>query len=403
MWFKIRAVWLRELLDSVRDKRTLYMMVLLPIVLMPLFILIGPAVLVRQQEALAEEVQVALVVGAEEFPELVAWIEATGALAIQTAPPGSDPKALQARLAERQVHLIVELPQDAAARLAAEQPVPVRVTLASGHSRSRMAAAVLETLLGRFGEALVAQRLAARGLSRELLEPFAVEIYDVTPEGQFAGRLLSIMVPFFIVVWAVAGGMYAAIDAGAGEKERNSLESLVMTPVPGVVIVAGKLLAVATIALVAVLLLTASAAGSLLYLLPRVIGANEMFRVSLTAGGVASLFITIVLFVVFVSAVQLALSVFSKSFREAQSYVTGLMFAVMLPAMYLMFVEETGAALWLYLVPVLNVLLVCREALMGTGDLVPVLITLVSLLAAGAAAFALAVRAFTSERVLFRT
>jgi len=197
--------------------------------------------------------------------------------------------------------------------------------------------------------------------------------------------------------------MDTAIDAGAGEKERNSLESLIMTPVPAVVIVAGKVLAVATVAFVAVLLLIGSTAASLLYLLPRLMGVDESLSVSLTAGGAVSLLAALTLFVAFVSAVQLGMSVFSKSFREAQAYVTCLMFIVMLPAMYLMFVEETGTALWVYLIPVLNVLLVSREALTGSASLLPVLLTLASLTVAGGVAFGLAVRAFGSERVLFRT
>src|SRR5690606_971144 len=143
------------------------------------------------------------------------------------------------------------------------------------------------------------------------------------------------------------------------------LECLIMTPVPGVVIVAGKFLAVATVSFVAVLLLIASTSVSLLYLLPRIIGAADTVSVHLTIGGLLALMATMALFVGLMSAVQLAMSVFSKTFREAQAYVTALMFAVMLPAMYLMFVEETGAALWIYLIPVLNVLLVCREVLMG--------------------------------------
>jgi len=152
-----------------------------------------------------------------------------------------------------------------------------------------------------------------------------------------------------------------------------------------------------------VLLLIASTSVSLLYLLPRIIGAADTVSVHLTIGGLLALMATMALFVGLMSAVQLAMSVFSKTFREAQAYVTALMFAVMLPAMYLMFVEETGAALWIYLIPVLNVLLVCREVLMGTAGLPQVLVTLGALVVWVALAFGLAVRAFTHERVLFRT
>ena len=403
MWDKIRAVWFREMLDTVREKRTLYMMILLPIVLMPVITLIGPYMTVRQQETLAQEVPVAVVVGSEQLPQLVGWIEATGALAIEALPAGADLGALEERLREGDVHLIVELPEGAAERLLAEQPVEVRVVVEAGSRRSAMAAELFKALLGRYSDQLVAMRLAERGLSQQLLEPFVLQERDITPREQLAGRLLGMMVPFFVVVWAVAGGMHTAIDAGAGEKERNSLECLIMTPVPGVVIVAGKFLAVATVSFVAVLLLIASTSVSLLYLLPRIIGAADTVSVHLTIGGLLALMATMALFVGLMSAVQLAMSVFSKTFREAQVYVTALMFAVMLPAMYLMFVEETGAALWIYLIPVLNVLLVCREVLMGTAGLPQVLVTLGALVVWVALAFGLAVRAFTQERVLFRT
>lgn len=403
MWAKIRAVWVREMLDSVRDKRTLYMMILLPIVLMPVMTLIGPFMTVRQQESLAEEVPVAAVVGAEHLPELVGLIEASGALAIERLPAGADIPALEERLREGDLHLIVALPAGAVDRLVAEQPVEIQIVVEAGTRRSAMAAEIFRALLGRYGEQLVGMRLAQRGLSQELLEPFVVQARDITPRERLAGQLLGMMVPFFVVVWAVAGGMYTAIDAGAGEKERNSLECLIMTPVPGVALVAGKFLAVSTVSFVAVLLLIASTSVSLLYLLPRIIGVTDMISVQLTVGGLAALVATMALFVGLVSAVQLAMSVFSKSFREAQAYVTGLMFAVMFPAMYLMFVEETGAALWTYLIPVLNVLLVCREVLMGAAALAPVLVTLGSLVVWLALAFWLAVRAFTHERVLFRT
>src|SRR5690606_10750180 len=140
VWFKIREVWRRELLDRVRDKRTLYMMVRLPIVRMPGIMLLGPVMAVRQQESLAGQVPVALVAGGDQLPGLMEWIKATGALAIETAPPGSGPEEWAQRLGAGEVQLVVELPPDARDRAAAEEPVTVRVVVAGGNPRSARAA-----------------------------------------------------------------------------------------------------------------------------------------------------------------------------------------------------------------------------------------------------------------------
>src|SRR5690606_25945466 len=101
---------------------------------MPVITLIVPYMTVRQQETLAQEVPVAVVVGSEQLPQLVGWIEATGALAIEALPAGADLGALEERLREGDVHLIVELPEGAAERLLAEQPVEVRVVRSEEHT-----------------------------------------------------------------------------------------------------------------------------------------------------------------------------------------------------------------------------------------------------------------------------
>lgn len=406
MWFKIRAVWARELLDTVRDKRTLYMMVLLPIVIMPLVMLIGPVVVVRQQEAIQEEPMVIALAGGAPLVEVTSWLETTGGFIVDPGANASDDAwaALEARLREGDIHLIVSLDDEAEARWQAQAPISVELVYYSGSSRSTTALQRFQAALQAYGAQVGASRLAERGLPAQLVQPFQVtSVQDVTSEEQFTGRLLASFIPFFIVVWAVMGGMYTAIDAAAGEKERNSLESLVMAPTSTSALVMGKFLAVATVTLAAVMLLIASSVVSILYALPKLLGA-EAIAVSINAGHVAFLFVVMALFVALTSAVELGFSVYSKSYREAQAYMTALAFLVMLPSMYLMFAEPAEVALWTYAVPVVNVLFIVRDVLEGSlPGVEPLLLTLGSLTVTAGLALWLTQRAFRNERIIFRT
>lgn len=407
MWGKIRAVWFRELLDTVRDKRTLYMMVLLPIVLMPLIMAAGPVLMIQQQEAMQETVPVMSLVGGERAGELSAWLGGSGLINVEAVSGAVDAGgrgALEQRLHDESIDLIVYVDEHAHELLASEQPVPFEVVFNSASQRSAMALQRFEAALESYRAQVVDERLVERGLSPELTRPFAItEMRNVAPQEKMAAQILGMIVPFFIAVWAVAGGMYTAIDAAAGEKERNSLESLVMAPVPAAVLVIGKFLAITTVTLVAVILLIVSSSVSMLYIVPRLLGEAGMMSTGLTIGGMLLLFVVMALFVALVAAIQLGMSVFSKSYREAQAYMTGLMFVVMLPAMYMMFMEEVGAALWAYFVPVLNVLLVAREILDGGSTAPALLATIGSLALLAAVALWGTLRAFRHERVVFRT
>lgn len=404
MWAKVRAVWARELLDTVRDKRTLYMMVLLPIFIMPVVMLVGPVVMVRQQEALQQETAVVAFHGGPVPGELTAWLEAQEGFAVETGTTGEDALArLQERLEAGEIQLIVSVAGYAAALWAAEEPVPVELIYYANSSRSSAALQRFQALLQAFGAQVGAARLMERGLSPNLVQPFTVTgTRDITPEEQFTGRLLGMFVPFFIVVWAVMGGMYTAIDAAAGEKERNSLEPLVMVPAPTSAIVLGKFLAVATVTFVAVMLLVTSSVVSFLYVLPQLLG-DEVLTVSLKPGYLLYLLAFVALLVALTSAVELGLSVYSKSYREAQAYISALVFIIMLPSMYLGFAEIEDPAMWTYAVPVLNVLFVVRHMLAGSlPDAAPMAIAFVSLFIAAGVALWWAQRAFRDERVIFR-
>lgn len=401
-WFAVRTVWFKELVDTVRDKRTLIMMVLLPLVLMPLVFLIGPVLMQREAQALTESLPVAVFVGDAGAIKLQQWFSETNAL---DASHVTELDRSQADKSVRRgdVDLIVYV--HAGNDTASEATVPLELVYESRRGKSLNALRRFEGHVQVYSGQIVAERLAQRALSPTLLEPLQVTaVHDLTTDEQIGGRILGMILPFLIAIWAVTGGMYTAIDVAAGEKERGTLESLIMAPVSRGALVVGKFLAVVTVAFTAVSLLIASMLVSILYLMPRLMGEDGLsLQFAMEPLGVMLLLIVMVLFIAMVAALLLALSAFGKSFREGQSYTTGLMIVVMLPGMYFMFVEDVSVAAWVYAVPIFNVMLVLRELLEGMANWAHLGITLASLAVCAGIAMLASFKVFLNERVLFRS
>lgn len=400
-WRTVRTVWMKELVDTVRDKRTLYVMVLLPLVLMPLITLGGPLLMQRQGEAVEQALPPALFVGDSSAAALSDRFSELGILDVQYHRE-LDRSEAERLVQDREVELVAYVyPSDPRP----EAPVELDLVYNSKFSASLNALRRIEAQLAYESDQLVASRVVELGLSTDLLEPYRiVQVHDLTTEQDISGQILGMLLPFFISMWAVMGGMYTAIDVAAGEKERGTLESLIMAPVSRAALVFGKLLAIATVSFIANLLLIASMVVTIFFLMPKVLGGGEMalsYHIDLVS--LLMIIVLMVLFIVMVSAVLLALSTFGKSFREGQSYTTVLTFAVMLPGMYFAFVPEITVATWVYAVPIFNVLLVLKNLLEGSIEWLNLGVTFASLIVCAVLSVFAAYRIFLNERVLFRS
>ena len=262
------------------------------------------------------------------------------------AEPGVTEEEARARVENGEVDVAIALA--ASSSYAADDgTLEVEFIYDASRSSSTRAVSRTEALLHVWGEQVATERLAAHGLSVSIVEPMRiVAFHDITPDpdGVLGGILLASLLPMFAALGAVAGGMYTALDAGAGEKERNSLESLMMAPVSRTSLVLGKFAAIWTVTFVAVALLIFSMSVSVIYVLPRLMGDAEI-ALRLTVLDALALFVLMGLFVAVSSAIQLSLSVFARSFREGQAYMTALTFAVMLPGMYVSFSSLSQATL----------------------------------------------------------
>lgn len=335
------SVYLKELIDALRDRRTLVTVLLSSVAVGP-FVLVLVSSLVAGIEQRAEARSV-VVAGIEHAPSLANYF-ARQTYAVRPAPADYEEQLRRSRFGDP---VIVVPPGFEAALRGAEAPVVEVVSAASNQRASTGVGAVLRLLRG-FDREQVTLRVALRGVSPALLEAVRVEERDLADAATRAAQLAT-MVPFFVLMAMLYGALNAALDTTAGERERGSLEPLLMTPAPRAAIVLGKWAAVATVAmLIAVLSCLSFVPGQWLL---RSEALAAMFRFGWRE---AAWFVALLLPLAGgLSALLMALAARCKSFKEAQANATVLVLAVSLLPLVTIFNQE-GEAAWHLWVPALG-------------------------------------------------
>jgi len=390
-----RAVYAKEMLEALRDRRTLLVMILLPALVVPLATLGIPYLQQRQQRVLQTATPAVAIVGQDDG--LLRLARTTRLIQPVRA---SDP--LRA-LRERRVLAVVRLPSQMEAVIARSGQVRVGIQYDASDPESTAARDKVVDLIARYSREVVVRRLQARHLNPADLLPVLVDERNVATQRQLSGLLLAGILPFFIAMLAVVGGMSVAVDLAAGEKERGTLESLLVAPPRREAIVLGKFLAVLTASMGAVIIVVLSMMLSLRWGYPYLLASAGKLDISLPVGTAVVLLGIALLFAALVSAVQLAVSIYARSPREAQQYVTPLYFMIVLPALAVQFISELGGRGWVYLLPVLNTFFAFRELLLGTVNWGHLLLTSLSCLLYAAVVLKVAIALFSREAVIFRT
>jgi sodium transport system permease protein len=260
----------------------------------------------------------------------------------------------------------------------------------------------LQTVLGQYDAAKAAAALREKGIDPGLLNPLPVTIHPLSSPVQAAGNaFLSFLLPYILITMVLTGGLSAAIDSSAGERERKTLESLLLTPAPRSRILLGKILAVSTISLVAAI---AAISSMLLALTLIPLPGGESARVGLTPlAAIVMVWLAIILAGSF-SSLTLTLGTLAKSFRQGQAYATPLYFITIFPASIILFIPDFNPNLAYYLIPILNAVLVLRDAIVHNSVAWPALgVTTASLIATGATCWFAALRLFTRETLLIKS
>jgi sodium transport system permease protein len=398
----ITIVYRKELIDSLRDHRTLISMIVVPLLVMPL-LTIGLGVLSIALVGVAmREVPQVMILGGEDSPGVMAELRQMKDLQIVPAKPD-----YAEEISNKTIRAAVEIPEGFEAKLAAGDSSTVKIYMYEGDLKSGFGADHLQKLFRDLRDRSIREHLLARNLPENLAHPFDILETNVAPPEKVGGAVLGGLVPYFVILLCLTGAMYPAMDLTAGEKERGTIETLLCSPVSRTHLVIGKFLMVLTASIAtAILAITSMAlsfgAGKQMLLSITKGASNPALQITITAKGLVSIFLVVLPLAVFFSAALLALSLFAKSFKEAQSYISPLMILVVMPAIASLLpgVELTPA---LALIPVLNTSLVSKEIITGTFHWNFIALIFLSSSIYAGVAIAIAVKLFQREDVLFRT
>jgi sodium transport system permease protein len=410
-WSNIVTVYLKELKDSLRDRRTLMSTIIIPTLVMPvLFFGIGKIMTVVVKKA-QEEIPSVAILGGADSPAVVAALNKTPKLRAVATP--ADWKQA---IGDKRLRVAVEIPPGFEAGLKAAAAPLVKVYNYSGELKSENGARVVERFLIDLREQTVAQRLAEHGLAKTLARPFEFKRENVAPPEKVGGNLFGGIVPYLIIILCFSGAMYPAMDLTAGEKERGTMETLLCSPVARVDIVLGKFLMVLTGSLSAMCFMlismgaTAAIGGSLM------MGGDSAAKAVAGAAqarpamgvipmidplGLLGVLAMVLPVAVLFAAVAFTVALFAKSYKEAQSYLAPMMIVVIMPAVVGM-LPGIDLNAKLALVPILNLSLVCKEMLSGIWHWDYIALIFGSSCVYAAAALALAVKMLEREDVIFR-
>ena len=398
----VGIVYRKELIDSLRDRRTVISMIAVPLLVMPL-LTIGMGVLsVSLVGQARKETPKVMILGGDDSPHVMAEL---GQLKdLQVVPANPD---FAKEISNKDIRAAVEIPDGFEAKLAAGESSTVKIYMYEGELKSSFGADRLQRFFREFRDRTIREQLEARQLSDTLVHPFNIVEQNVAPPEKVGGAIFGGLVPYFVILLCLTGAMYPAMDLTAGEKERGTIETILCSPVSRTHLVLGKFLMVLTASIAtAVLAITSMAvsfgAGKNMLLGVTNGTADEALQITITGKAIVSIFFVVLPLAVFFSAALLALSLFAKSFKEAQSYISPLMIVLGLPAIAALLpgVELTPK---LALVPVLNTSLVSKEIITGIYRWDLIALIFLSSSAYAVAALAIAVKLFHREDMLFRT
>ncbi|MBB6603767.1 ABC transporter permease [Bacillus pumilus] len=364
MW---KTVFLKEMTDALRDRKTLLLTVLIPLLTMLGLVFFYESMIADPGD---ETYTVAV---DEPLPtEMNQMIKEVKNLTLETF---DDP---QQAVKDGKANAYLEMPKEADDMLQHQQSFAIKIHGYTTDDDSVIAVQMLQSLLEQYQNQVVEKRLAADQINTSVVHPFQVQAVDVEEgeegENGMTSMLLSILLPMILVTSVISGALPAALDIVAGEKDRKSIEALFLTPASRLQILIGKWLAVSMFGILSGIV----AIGMLLL---STLLFTEKLKQALNFGDqmwsiIAVMFAALIIFSFMVSMIELLLSVISGSVKEAQSYMSMIITLGVLPMFFTMRAGATQLDTYYFAIPFLNIHALCKQLMFGIIDPMAVTLTL---------------------------
>ncbi len=396
MTAKTFAVYRKEIIDALRDGRSVFAIFVFPFILYPAMIGFMSFIQSKNaEEARGLSLRVGMV-GEAQIPGLADSMRAVpGVEAVHLA-------AVPTRLEDANVDAALLVPEGIVDQVGRGEPAKVELLYKEADNRSSQAAERLQPVLDQLRRSLTVAWANSLGARAESPPAFRVEERNVSSKNEMGRFFAALLIPYLLVFLVAAGSMHMAVDATTGEKERSTLETLLATAATRVELVLGKTMAV----------LTASLTGALtgiagLWLTFNVIaplfpgGGQRSMQFVIGPDKALLLLLTMIPAAVFISATLVAIGCFARGMREGQAYASYFYMATIF--LGLGSFGQQNPAQSRFFIPILNTALLQREILTDTVNMMHALTAIGTTCALGAIMLLIAVRLFSNEAVLFRT
>ncbi|WP_144495092.1 ABC transporter permease [Bacillus pumilus] len=364
MW---KTVFKKEMTDALRDRKTLLLTVLIPLLTM-----LGLVFFYESMIADPGDETYTVAVNEKLPTEMNQMIKEVKNLTLETF---DDP---QQAVKDGKANAYLEMPKEADDMLQHQQSFAIKIHGYTTDDDSVIAVQMLQSLLEQYQNQVVEKRLAADQINTSVIHPFQVQAVDVEEgdegENGMTSMLLSILLPMILVTSVISGALPAALDIVAGEKDRKSIEALFLTPASRLQILIGKWLAVSMFGILSGIV----AIGMLLL---STLLFTEKLKQALNFGDqmwsiIVIMFAALIIFSFMVSMIELLLSVVSSSVKEAQSYMSMIITLGVIPMFFTMRAGATQLDTYYFAVPFLNIHALCKQLMFGIIDPMAVTLTL---------------------------
>ena len=393
----ILSIFKKELIDVLRDRRTLMFMVVIPILITPLLV-IGSIKFQEYQNKKSEEkiLNIAFINDSDDYLIKKLLSDQKGVKVIEDVMLDSLESYIKSDSLQGGLYIGKDFLRNINSNSSGSVKIYYKSSDLMSKSKKRMRSA-----LENYKNDIVSKRLEKLKFDERLLEPLEIIDVDMATAKETLGKAIGGFIPYVLVMFIFLGAMYPAIDLGAGEKERGSLETLLSSPATKFEITMGKLLVVSLTGLVSGLISVLGISSSLFFIDKIPVQIQETILELINPFMIGSIVILMIPIAIFFASMLLSISFYSRSFKEAQSLMGPLNMVIIVP-LFLSLGPGMEMDHATALMPLINVGLLTKEILAGSVELIYFIETLFSLLFCAAIGIWFSVYWFKKENTIFR-